>query len=1189
MPCGIPRMLQKLTQSNRCCYCYKGGNLGYYKQIVTFLFVILNPIMTNKEKMMKSTTILAIGLGIVIFTLLWANHEASAQIFDLDGVELLEMDPDTVTPSTKFIVNKEYTFRIKVRAKRNEKLETIHIYPSSKSHLPRYKPKTCRWPSNKTCEYSVTLKFTKHVVDRPSSWTDNVTAKIITESKKTSTVEWKVTVHDGTQAGSLGYFHLSPANDREISVDVGKYKKFTALWTGSQVGVIVFTAKNAKIKGNPKYTFVGIPKSKLEHSVLCKWNKPGKYTVKVYAYISNPPTGEPPTLSTVEKPDKNPETWTVIVGGPAEVAITQKTPIQQNVHLLPNDKQEFSIDAMSSENIKSITFNALGARGNAQRKGSWHWGKERRYSATYKWKQPGRYTVTATVETKSGAIASTAWTVNVGNFPQQGVEIPNQSIYVNKIVSINLAEVFSNPDGGALTYSKRLSQKGIVAVEWNKARTEMTLEGVEPGTVFVTVKATNRLSGLATQHAFKVTVRNRAPKVKSQIPTIRGLTPGGPVKRLYMSSYFTDPDGDTLTYQSRSNNTGVASVKMKGSTLRITPVAGGKAEITVTAKDGHSNTGTPTSFSVIVNKPPTNLSYDTLSDLQNLVIDKYVWVQVNATDADTKKRQLTYAVEATKGGVVEAEFRTRTRANEHSPNMRIKPINIGTDTLKVTVSDGISSSTLDIPVKVPESDTNRAKAKSDLAILELTASKNTVKSGETFSLDVSVENKGAAATSTSKTLDYYLWSNPPTAVDWQNAAAFETSSVKKLNAGEVYVAKSINIKAPTSAGIYYYGAYVFPDQKESYSNWDNNRSNVIEITVTGQNSQNRPPSVIIVNPKNLTFEITGFPYAIYVSELFRDPDGDLLRYRVQSSDPSVATARIGQLSEHGEDLIIIPLRAGTTTITMIATDRQQQTATLIINLTVTGGAPQDDYWIDRSLWRFQNFHVVYHNLPETADLSEKIRTVSGMRLADWNDIVAYYNAGGSMADFMHNLGIQGGQGYHVTWNGAEIWNGGLADGRKRRYYFERHDHNKPELFLAHADIDNHLLTLGSWYSTGGLALCYGTPNQNWYAAPLRIHIPVTPASTAVLPNYPNPFNPETWIPYQLATPAAVTLAIYNAQGTLVRQLALGHQPAGFYHDRSRAAYWDGRNSQGERVASGVYFYQFQAGNVSSLRKMLILK
>ena len=98
-----------------------------------------------------------------------------------------------------------------------------------------------------------------------------------------------------------------------------------------------------------------------------------------------------------------------------------------------------------------------------------------------------------------------------------------------------------------------------------------------------------------------------------------------------------------------------------------------------------------------------------------------------------------------------------------------------------------------------------------------------------------------------------------------------------------------------------------------------------------------------------------------------------------------------------------------------------------------------------------------------------------------------------------------------------------------------------------------------------------------------------PEVTALLPNYPNPFNPETWIPYQLAVPADVTVTIYAVDGTLVRTLSLGHKPIGIYQSRTRAAHWDGKNSVGEPVASGVYFYTLSAGDFTATRKMLIRK
>ena len=119
---------------------------------------------------------------------------------------------------------------------------------------------------------------------------------------------------------------------------------------------------------------------------------------------------------------------------------------------------------------------------------------------------------------------------------------------------------------------------------------------------------------------------------------------------------------------------------------------------------------------------------------------------------------------------------------------------------------------------------------------------------------------------------------------------------------------------------------------------------------------------------------------------------------------------------------------------------------------------------------------------------------------------------------------------------------------------------------------------------GSIAFRQGIANLQNLLASLII-----PQETALHANYPNPFNPETWIPYQLAVPGEVTLTIYDMNGGVVRRLEVGHQPAGMYQSRSRAVYWDGRNDRGESVASGLYFYTLTAGDFTATRKMLIRK
>ena len=136
--------------------------------------------------------------------------------------------------------------------------------------------------------------------------------------------------------------------------------------------------------------------------------------------------------------------------------------------------------------------------------------------------------------------------------------------------------------------------------------------------------------------------------------------------------------------------------------------------------------------------------------------------------------------------------------------------------------------------------------------------------------------------------------------------------------------------------------------------------------------------------------------------------------------------------------------------------------------------------------------------------------------------------------------------------------------------------------VAAALADARRMTVGDVRLGKGMAVLEGLLQ-------LLAEMGVIPETTALLPNYPNPFNPETWIPYQLATAADVTLTVYDMRGVAVRQLVLGHQPAGVYQSRGRAAYWNGRNDLGELVASGVYFYTLTTGDFVATRKLLIAK
>ena len=126
---------------------------------------------------------------------------------------------------------------------------------------------------------------------------------------------------------------------------------------------------------------------------------------------------------------------------------------------------------------------------------------------------------------------------------------------------------------------------------------------------------------------------------------------------------------------------------------------------------------------------------------------------------------------------------------------------------------------------------------------------------------------------------------------------------------------------------------------------------------------------------------------------------------------------------------------------------------------------------------YQNFHIIAHDLDETGDLKAacKEKLGVGVRLADWNDLIAYHKAGGSLTDLLANLKIPievaDSQQYRISMNGELTWNG------DRHYFVARHDHTVRAGFLAHDDIDNYHLTLGSWFGKGGFALCYGDPDS----------------------------------------------------------------------------------------------------------------
>ena len=150
--------------------------------------------------------------------------------------------------------------------------------------------------------------------------------------------------------------------------------------------------------------------------------------------------------------------------------------------------------------------------------------------------------------------------------------------------------------------------------------------------------------------------------------------------------------------------------------------------------------------------------------------------------------------------------------------------------------------------------------------------------------------------------------------------------------------------------------------------------------------------------------------------------------------------------------------------------------------------------------------------------------------------------------------------------------------------------NDIRVFLNTPAVEIASITLGKLQVTGSLN------NQAAFASEdasrqITLKEAAAPAvvRTLLAQNFPNPFNPDTYIPYALASDAHVTIKIFDMRGNLVRRLNLGYQKAGFYMEHSDAAHWNGRDSFGQKVASGLYFYTLQAGGFMSTRRMVIMK
>ncbi len=913
----------------------------------------------------------------------------------------------------------------------------------------------------------------------------------------------------------------------------------------------------------------------------------------------------------------------------------------------------------------------------------------------------GTATITVRATDPDAKYATQTFTVKVKGKPVPNGTIPSQTITIGgSSITINIGGYFIEPDGQTMTYTVNDSfLGGNEQVVYSISGNILTITpGSNPstGTGIVTILAKDP-DGLGGVQRFSLTVQsttNNAPAASGTIPDSTKKV-GHTAYSVDLSGYFSDDDGDTLTYTAISSDTTKATVSLSAATLTVTPVAAGTPTITATATDPSGAFATQ-SFTMTVR--PANRAPVVSTEIPDQKIERRsgsgVTVDLPLGDyfSDADGDALTYTVKTTSGQhVVWAGFHpTRPSTTLSLVSMPTEsPNDSGTTTVTVTATDTESESVSDsftVTTSIPPTAVG--------TIPDVTVSPNggsgTVALAGTFSDD------------DGDTLTYSASSSDTTKATTQIVSQpFFGVRIDGKNGGPV----TVTVTATDPAGF--------------------TASHTIKVAV------GNPPTTVGTIP-NRTSKFGWGNINTDVSSYFNEPDGQALSYSASSSNTGVASVSVS-----GSTVTAKPQGTGNSTITVTASDPSGLTATQTFIVYILPGfadaipgLSSEEQLLLGQLLTYDTiiFNELHNSSDDTNDWLE-LRNVSGadLPLDDWQltvrtesgeavikfpagtvipagDVLLLTNTAGgreqssllqedgemATADDMSVLSVVSEAFVLPQAAFALILRSPTVFGDIAGNYFEGDrpetapaftvdtawDRTQPVAFgyraeaWAKSTYQNGLGTPGyllpsnrsdlnrdgvvnifdlvlvaSQFGTtsttadlngdgtvsmadlalvaGALGPAIGAPTasqstaavvNNWLKLArqnasnvVKTSIPegfsyargiqvledlaraLTPDATALLANYPNPFNPETWIPYQLSKTADVTITIYASDGNVVRTLALGHRDAGMYKTRSQAAYWDGKNAFGESVASGVYFYTLTAGDFSATRKMLILK
>ena len=798
-------------------------------------------------------------------------------------------------------------------------------------------------------------------------------------------------------------------------------------------------------------------------------------------------------------------------------------------------------------------------------------------------------TVTATNPISESATQSFTVTVTNPNSPVAVGTIPDSTKKAGQSAyQVQLSGYFSDPDSTTLIYTATTSDSSIASVSLTTTTSGLTITGailsVTPlaeGTATITATATDPQLLSATQ-SFTMTVQqaNRSP-VGSTMPNISKSS--DQYVDIPLAGYFSDPDGDALSYSVTitASPSLPISWRVGPSTLTIlSSTATQVATITVTATDTDSATASET-FTVTISRPPYTVGS---IPSQDVVINKSITLEnIDSYFADPDGDTLTYSLLNSWSSRISASLSgttvTITGKTLGSAELRVRAVDMAGGTIAFhDVSVTVSSPQPPVAVgTIPAIEGPVNQAGTTIALSGYFSDP----AGQTLTYSASVSDAYYVSVSINSSNELEV--NP-------QAAGNATITVTATNPDNLSATQSISVKLTES---------VFHGEADAIPGLSSTEQLLLGQLLTYD-------TIIFNELYNGSDDANDWLELRNVSNV--DIPMDEWQFRILTGDGNtVIPFPTGTVIPAGEVLLLTNTAMTTSGVVVESFALPQTAFALILRSPTAFGDLAGNYFQDQ------------REQPETAPeltvdtVWERAQaTTSGYRAEAWA-ASTHRNGLGSpgyqppvlAGDLNHDSVVNI---LDLVWVASQFGTTGpsIADLNGDNTV------NIQDLVLVANALSNVAAAPSAKQPTAALVNTWlQLAQQNETVGRVERsetrHLPkgfsytrgiqvleqlveaLTPETTALLANYPNPFNPETWIPYQLAKAADVTVTIYASDGSVVRTLILGHQAAGMYKNRTQAAYWDGKNDLGESVASGLYFYTLTAGDFTATRRMLILK